>query len=1157
MKFNLNTKLMPIILILLSVVVAVVSVYAWFSNGTILYYWDTLLPLDNKNSFENFFYYWHTGSFPGGSGSGWSWLPYWMFIALFRTLASSLSAAQGFHYVLFIFLSIVSFYLLSQYLIYSVLRTKKGIFSIVSFLFAVFYALNLYTFYYSYFMFNPQIYIYSILPLNLLALFKIYPLDSSKNSILAVKKWIFVFFLSSVFMVSGFTTYVFFGQYLALVFFYLIFHLFFIKKKLLSFKTLQLFLFFILVFLIHWWWFFPSLLGFKDLYDSQSSLGTTVYFDVGSVSSNLLNSLRLFGSPMMNNNPFSWDPFFNSNRFFPFPLFFFPFLIIFLLLKIKSINNKNVILFLLVIFLSTLFIVKLGNPPLAWITKFAFEHVPFFGAFREAWHKAGLFYVFSYFVLSAIGFACLIKSVIDKKRLFYLKTLFAALFLTGIVSTAPFFIFSYDNIKKINFTYKNKNYEIRSKTKIPPEYYSLKKSIEAQCKDTATIIIPKSSMISNGVWQKYGYSYVGQNILSNLIACNFISAQILKNGPDSFSFAPYQMLEKGDFASFKNFLFQNQIGLVLVRKDNIPYYYTNYIYLTHADWLSAARFLSGDSDFAKTFENDYFSLYSIKKIKSLQGYGFALPQTIVYTNSDLNSGEDYEILSKQIPVSDGSVIINNNNDLKKYSKKINYYAPISNCVGCVKIIPSSILKLPKKNALKEIKDFLKVFFKRGSVYKKFDEQMSLTILSSTYEFVNLMSALYQRNTFEIKDRLKSYSKLLGNIENLSKQNKNNFFDKNSKFIETKMFMSAQNEKLAKYLNSDQLIKDDHIRGQLYFLLFAQNSFLEYIEQNIWETDYVKKIYRTRLDVPKTGTYSCKLEAAKEGLQIKNILIDDSFFVVKSVPYSTFYGFSKGSYPITVQYDTIKNLQIPIVVHKSGTIQEVQLGPLLNGTYKLAFDVEATKGGKLIVALSNRKLNSNILKQIEMDNIMQSDFLFVQVSNISDYNDKKFEKVFSLGSLDQQEYYMYLISSDSKFTKREDFIYKNLIIEKQIEDGSIKFYCSESAHSLQSQKPTNLKVKKINPVRYELLSETLNNQFLSFNQSFSKDWEAYTYRIGKKHVFAHLNSGYANAWYIDELDKNNKIIVEYSGQNILIKNAIFTIIAFIVLFVLYLKLKNNE
>ena len=236
-------KMSNVLVIILSLIVAFVAVYKWFEGGTILYYWDTNLPLDIKNSIQDFFFYWHSNVFPGGSGNGWSWLPYSLSVAALLKLFGNLSLTQALLYFSFIFLSIVNFYLLLNYLLITVVGLdieKNAIFyKIISFLFAI---------YYSYFMFNPQIYIYSLLPLNILALFKLYPLGKKGGLSNTPNKWLFLFLTTLIFMSPGFTTYVFLGQYLLLLFFYLSLYWFVGKYKLLSHKTLQIFLFLVLAY---------------------------------------------------------------------------------------------------------------------------------------------------------------------------------------------------------------------------------------------------------------------------------------------------------------------------------------------------------------------------------------------------------------------------------------------------------------------------------------------------------------------------------------------------------------------------------------------------------------------------------------------------------------------------------------------------------------------------------------------------------------------------------------------------------------------------------------------------------------------------------------------------------------------------------------------
>ncbi len=1163
-KFT-KSRIIGILVIILSLITAFAAVYKWFEGGTILYYWDTLLPFSNEYA-RAFLSSWNSFIYPGIGGAGLSWIEYIFSVSLLERLFSSLSVAQGMLYVLFILLSIITFYILSNYLLETIVKPdrERNVYKIISFLFAIFYSLNLFTFYYSYFLFNPQAFILSVLPINILSLFKLFPLNEvpvkdnffpkDKKSLLAANRkkilWVLVFFLSGLFMTSGFTTYIFLAQYFILILFYLMLHLFFARKRLFSRYTLTIVLFFLMVILMHWWWFFPSLLAFKDLYQSQSSLGTAIYFDAGSIKSNLLNSLRLFGSPMMNNNPFSWDGFYTDNRWFSLPLFLFPFLILYALLKVKKSRNTGIIFYFLTVLLASLFIVKLGNPPLAWITKFFFEHVPFFGAFRDAWHKAGLFYIFAYFPLSFIGFAFLTKVLIEKKQYFILKISLFILLLTGVVVTGPFFLFSYDNIKKINFTYQDKQYTFSAKTKIPPEYYELKSYLLGKCDGTTILGIPKNSMISSAIWQKYGTSYVGQDILTHFIPCNFISTQLLNNGPDSFIFSPYMLLEKGDFLGFKNFLLQNQIGFVLIRKDNIPYGYTNYVYLSNASPALAMGFLDKDNDFKKTFENDFFTLYLVKRPEVNYNYGFSLPTSIVYTNSSLNSGRDYVSLSKQLSDKREYLIINKNDDFKKYKSLVSLYAPVANCVGCVKI-SSYDINPPDESFLRKLKDLIKQLIGRNSIdYLSQDKKISYALIESSKEFSKMMRALAQKDFGESKNYISSYIKKLENIESLFKNYKASFFDLNNKNTEIKIFLGAQNETLSRYLNSGAVMKNDQIRGQLYLLLSFQNFKLAEIEKNIWETDFKNKIYRMRLDIPKEGKYDCAVDNYNNGLKINNLTLES----VKNYKNSTISAFLyKGSYPVSINYSTDNIISISSLKQKSGEVKEVSLGNIPNGFYKVSFSPTSLSKQKIALVITKNKLNLKILESFGSSDIPQNDFIFIDTGSF--FSDKNYEKYFSISSFDKQNYYLYLFSLNPQSREEDELEYKDIFIERAVEGGDIQFFCKLESPNL-SLTPA-IKVIKESAVKYRVIIPEGQNigKFLVFNQSYGSNWEAFEYKYGKKRIFPHINSGYANAWFIDS-HESAEINVVFNQQGLIIKNFFITIILFAIALFLFLKYKNR-
>jgi len=1152
-------KMSNVLVIILSLIVAFVAVYKWFEGGTILYYWDTNLPLDIKNSIQDFFFYWHSNVFPGGSGNGWSWLPYSLSVAALLKLFGNLSLTQALLYFSFIFLSIVNFYLLLNYLLITVVGLdieKNAIFyKIISFLFAIFYALNLYTFYYSYFMFNPQIYIYSLLPLNILALFKLYPLGKKGGLSNTPNKWLFLFLTTLIFMSPGFTTYVFLGQYLLLLFFYLSLYWFVGKYKLLSHKTLQIFLFLVLILLTQWWWFFPSLLGFKELYLSQSALGTSVYFDISSIRSNLLNSVRLFGSPMMNNNPFSWDSFYNSNLLFPFTLFLFPFLIIFTFARIKEIKNKIYLVYFLTIFLFSLFIVKLGNPPFVWLTRFAYDSVPFFGAFRDAWHKAGLFYTFSYFILSSIGFYLVVKVLLEEKRKkLFLGVSFFALIIAGIAVTAPFFLFSYDNIKKIDFLYDGKKYTFSAKTKIPPEYYQLKSVLEKSCNGTSVLVIPKGSMISSAVWGEYGNSYVGQDILNHLIVCNFLNTLLLQNGPDSSNFTPYIMLENGDFAGFKNFLLQNQIGLVLIRKDNVPYYYTNYLNFSRINPSLTARTINKDSDFKEVYENDFFKLYKLNNIE--KNYGFALPSTMLFTNQALSSGIDYAVLSKQMGVKKSSVIMNKDN-LMKYQSLVNFYVSKANCVGCVKITPSDFLAEVDNSLKGKLKKLLKPLiarFKKAPVLS-LDEKISYDIVGANNDFASLMTALKVKDSSNARKYIIDYISSFEKIRNLIRKYNNDFFSKNNKYLEERNFLLAQNNSLSSYLKANINFRDSQIRGQLYFLLSSQNEELGFLNKNIWETDFKNKVYKMRLDIPADGLYSCGVYSTNNGLNIAGISIDNLSQPIKIATFSGIYKFSKGSYPVSLDYSVSQVINIPNIQYKPGGFKEIALGVLRNGTYHIRFEKNSTSKTKVAIVISKGKLKLDVFKNDELLGVPNDRFVFVSTSD--DFRDENiFERTFGINAFVDENYYLYFFPLESKFSDNTKIEYKNFSLEYTISNDDIQFSCSLNKSSGTDGFADKIRVEKINPTFYKVrLPQDYKGGFLTFNQTYGADWQAYTQAKGKKHVFDHFSNAYANGWYIDNVE-NKEIIVEFTRQKLIFKNAIATFFGFIVLIFLYIKIRKK-
>lgn len=580
-------------------------------------------------------------------------------------------------YVFIIFFSLVNFYLLSVHLIKITLGEIeiRNIFKISAFLFSIFYTFNLYTFFYGYFMFNTDALILSFLPLNILAFLKLYPMREA-NGNEGSKKWLTTYYASLILMIPGFTTYIFLAEYLVWIFFYFLIYLFQRKDKISRGKIFELGLFFVSIILTQWWWFYSSLLDFADLFNFANTITQPFESAVGNV--NLLNSFRLLGISLMLTNFFNWNHYYLDDKWFTLPLFALPFLLIFLISKIHVIKNKAFIIFLFIMLLFSLFIVKLNNPPFAWVLGFAFDNIPFFSALRGGDHKAGLYFLFSYMILASIGFSLLAKYLIEKQKKVLLIASFILILVTGIVLTGPFFLFSKDNIRKETFSYEDKKYTVSSKVQIPQEYYEFKSFFEPKCKGKTAIIIPRGGLVSNAIWPKNNSSYLGWDLMPNLMSCSFITYAYSPSA-EANNQAAYRILRQDDIEGFKKFLIKNQIEFVLVRKDHVPYWFSTWLYYNP---ILLKEKLDKDSDFESIFENDYLELFAYKPLEGYHNYGFNFSSDAVSTNFIPETGEDYASFIKLLSHSPGMPLFTSGGTSHELKTPVNAYAAISECKDC-------------------------------------------------------------------------------------------------------------------------------------------------------------------------------------------------------------------------------------------------------------------------------------------------------------------------------------------------------------------------------------------------------------------------------------------------------------------------------------------
>lgn len=1131
----------------ISVILSVIAVSPWLFENKILYFWDSYLPFDPKISFEHIFYTWREGLFPGYASVSWSWLPYWGLFFLPYIFTQSLPLSEGFVYILLLSFSIVNFYLLTTHVLSNILKKKDSLTVHLSTLIVgILYAFNIYTFFNFYFMFNPGAFILAFLPLNVLALVHIYPLEQNvyyKKS----KIWLGVFIVSLIGMVSSFSVYVFFLQYLIWISFYLAMFWLISKKKLFSFFTLELIVFLLLIIFINLWWFFPAFFGFSIQYNAQSSFGTTEWFDKGFKPSQLLHALRLMGSGLMINNKFTWSTFYEQNVIFTFPLFVFPFLFIVSLAYAKK-KVVPFLVFLLGMTLISLFIVKFSNPPYAWILGLGYHYIPFFGGFRDAFQKAGIYFSFGYFIFIAIGLVEVINYLNKNHKVN--TFLFAFLFLIGcVVLSGPFFLFGNNNIRKIQFLFQNKKYEFSAKTQVPKEYYSLKENIEKKCKGETIMLIPRSGYVTDGVWTKYNMSYVGQDILPSLINCNFLSTAMFNYYAESSIRAPYLQLQSKDFESFKAYMAQNGIRFAMVRKDFLPQGFITWIYV---DPYGVEQQLVEDSDFTKIYENDFFTLFE-KRNQLPKQYGFKLTKDVVQFQSDIKSGIDFATATRVIGNINQPVIPNSSEERIKYQKDTTIFASIANCIGCISL-EGNVIPREKFNLFNEVKKTVKSFIKKEGFDAPLEITISKNVVLGDKLISELVRAIDTKNQKKFNNLLIQYRNHWMEIEKLVSMYKVNRFLQNNKKMEVVNFLSRERNTVyahfvSGYLEKGKFLNKKENRGKMLSLLSFQQEMVRRFNSSIFQTSFIDKIFKMRLDIPKSGAYTCFVNNLNNSLSINSISIDgkDVSDVVNYKKTAT--PLKKGSYLVSIFYQALKLLRVSKIVLNSGQTKEIKIGKLEQGAYKLSLNLGNASNGRALVVVSRGRKSDGIFQSIDSIEDPGRNVILLDQINKDSGSIYNYTRIIEVDLPSNENYYAYIFHLGFKNTPLTVLDFE---LSRAVKMDDVQFACSLN-DQLANENQELLTVIQESPVLYKIAIPANYKGFLAFNQTFDSNWVAHE-KDGRVEL-PHFISGYANAWHIDNL-KKHEIIVEYKTQTFAIKSAIATGLAAVVILLIYIKIRGK-
>lgn len=1142
MIMKLLIKYFPVVVCIMAVFISFIAVGHWFFGDRILYFWDAYLPFDPKISFDQLYYFWQDRIFPGFGTPGWSWFLFWGIFFLPSLINPSLSIGECLIYTFLLSFSIINFYLLVVNILKTIFRdnSKNLLINSVGLTVAFLYTFNVFTFFNFYFMFNPGAFILAFLPINILALINIYPLDkeicSNKRNL-----WLFIFFASLIAMSPGFGVYVFFLQYIVWISLYLFLFWFVSKCKVLSRLTRELVLFYILILFINLWWFFPALLNLVSSYSGQSNFGTTVWFDQGFKDVQLLNAFRLLGSGLMANNKFSWSHWYNNNLF-TLPLFIFPGFFIASLIFLRK-KLSILLTFLLIVTVFSLFIVKFSNPPFAWILSFAFHHIPFFGGFRDSVQKAGVYFQLGYMIFVAIGITFIARVIIEKS-LKLLSYLFLTIFIiASVVLSGPFFLFIKDNVRIERFSFDNKNYLISAKTKIPPEYQSLKTFIEDKCKGETIASVPRSGFVTDGIWEKYNLSYVGQDILPAFIDCNFLTTATFNTNAEYSIQAPYIFLQRDDIGAFKNYLTQTKIRFVLIRKDHVPYGYVAWLYV---DPKNIENLLSLDNEFTKVYTNDYFTLFERNDDNKNQ-YGFQLTKDVLNVQYSFKSGVDYAVVSKRIGDIKQPVMLSSLTDYNLYEKDITMYTAIGNCIGCIKIEDAKYTS-ETPTFFSVLLDFIKKSVKsiinpKGLGSIKEDVRISLKIIDTHRRFDGLIRSARDKSNNNIKSGIDDYIFSWREIELLLSQYDADRFAINNKYIEARNFLRVEGNTILSYMSS-QLTAD----SLKFFSLFTfQRALLDRFTESVFETDFANNKYLLRLDIPQDEYYVCEAMASENNAAIANISIDNTTLTKEEYGGESPIFLKKGTYLVTVNYQPLEMLNNPQVMLKTGNVRKIKIGRLNPGSYKLDFQVGPKSQDRMLIAVSQGSIQEDKIKYISSLEKPGENFLFTDLTTETTTIHQGYSKTFNVQLPTSQEYFLYIFNIDAVSDKID---ISNLTVKTAIStEGAIQFSCGSK--SLTGETAEIISANKLSPTHYELTVPEDYKGFLTFNQTYDDSWVAH--KENDKSEFPHFRSGYANAWYIDESE--GKITIEYKKQGLTEKAGIISIIVTLLSLILYLRLRK--
>lgn len=905
-------------------------------------------------------------------------------------------------------------------------------------------------------------------------------------------------------------------------------------------------------------WIFPQTYLFFNIYGSELAsvggiTGALVWEGIVSRFSSFINLFRLQGIPDWYNGPHPYSGPFIQNPALIIASFF-PIVIIlvglwfYLAGKEKEGKKKEIVFFVLLLFLTGLIFTAGSHPPFGFIYIFLINHLPGFAVFRTAFYKFAPTLWFPTAFLAGFFLNFLIEKLFIPERKRFLIGFFSIVFV--LLYHFPYFSTSFFNW--------NEPFSTRLKV---PAYVTGMSEYVNNLKDDGLRILMIPPMDAQFASDNYSWGFWSLDLLPRLSTTkNFIANDTERHELIS---AIYSAIERGDESDFRFFASLVGVNKILWRDDVL---YNNKI---------------STSKDAFFWEENFKSFHGVSLEKTVGAWRlynldpslyktavFTTPNSISYVELDKSKIKDTFSALGEEHIS--SLVYSKTTVGKEVAKILTYSdakAVEASCVYCkpgeymqfvddlsipfVNFLPSSLfygfVEKREEKVLKQFENFpsQRVDANLGLSNKRLGE-----IFQLIGRAVNLDKKERDRPSKLISQNIPRYRQ---NIEDaMSQLNKLNLIDRNSYSLKILGYLHMHKRSLAWLENENNLAAKEF--DDLYQFINEKISFLE---REVWVTEgETNKKYLVGIN--EQGVYR---------LGIAGHIQDPIYVFLNGQKVDNLHeiALDVGIYRLELVYPESENL----LEEGTGEIIDISKNEsrklkIQNYTYSDSYDVsfeyKATKNTRpsLIIYQDNDKINIGERKDYVGKDLKTSK------------ETRSFSFTFEPNFLAREAYLGFEYQGFNKFRNEEYFEVTNPRVYRTF---SPKAFLIKEQNGKELAAP-QIEIEMIDPTEYKIKIRSANSDFiLNFGQSYNKGWKAYFVdgdfkpsiitKLFPGKFFKpvdeslHFNlDGYSNAWLIDKTG-NFELRIIYVPQNLFYVGLVVTSITLPIFIILLIFLRKRK